>query len=57
MTEVTEVELNATQCAEVALHMYREWQEAMKPPLFAYRDFPVWLEMIISNAAKSAGSE
>lgn len=45
-TELLEVELNTEQCAKVALYMYEQWQEAMKPPLYAYYDFPTWLNRL-----------
>lgn len=38
------IELNTEECAKVALYMYEKWQEEMKPPLFAYYDFPTWLK-------------
>jgi len=41
--ESTEVILDGKQCAEIAMYMYRNWQEAMKPPLFAFIQFPDWL--------------
>lgn len=41
-----EYELDTQQCAEVAYYMYQKWQEAMKPPLFTYYDFPTWLDRI-----------
>ena len=45
-TDLREVELNTEQCAKVALYMYEQWQEAMKPPLYAYYDFPTWLNQL-----------
>ena len=44
-----EYELNSEQCAEVALYMYKCWQEAMQPPLLIYKSFPDWLETIIAQ--------
>ena len=45
----TEIELGTEQLAEVSLYMYGEWQKAMKPPLFAYYDFPTWLKRLQSE--------
>ena len=39
----TELVLDTEQCAKIALYMYEQWQEAMKPPLYEYHDFPTWL--------------
>lgn len=52
--ESLEVELDSKQCAEVALYMYQQWQEAMKPPVYAVYDFPTWLNKCIeySEVAK-----
>lgn len=47
---MNEAELDSQQCAEVALYMYRQWQEAMKPPLFIYKDFPTWLNDILDTS-------
>ncbi len=44
-----EYELNSEQCAEVALYMYKCWQEAMQPPLLIYKSFPDWLETLIAQ--------
>ena len=44
--ETFEYELNTEQCVKVAKYMYEQWQEAMKPPLFAYYDFPTWLSKL-----------
>ena len=41
--EPTTYTLVTEECASVALYMYEQWQEAMKPPLFVYRSFPEWL--------------
>lgn len=47
--ELESVELNTEQCAKVALYMYEQWQEAMKPPLFIYKQFPDWLNQLTTN--------
>lgn len=47
--ELESVELNTEQCAKVALYMYEQWQEAMKPPLFIYKQFPDWLVGVITE--------
>lgn len=39
-----EVELTEEQVIQIASMVYEMWQEQMKPPLFAYYDFPTWLE-------------
>lgn len=39
-----ELNLDYQQCAEVALYMYQEWQQAMQPPIFIYKNFDQWLE-------------
>lgn len=44
-----ETELNPKQCAEVALYMYTEWQKAMQPPIFTYKQFDTWLHEIIDR--------
>jgi hypothetical protein len=48
-TETVEYELNTQQCVKVALYMYGQWQEAMKPPLFIYKSFPDWLAQLQQN--------
>ena len=40
------VTLGTKECVEVALYMYEQWQEAMKPRLYIYRTFPDWLKDI-----------
>jgi hypothetical protein len=47
-----EVELSTKQCAEIALYMYEQWQEAMKPPLFIYKDYPTWLKQLATLPAQ-----
>lgn len=46
MSEEVEYTLDTKQCAGVALHMYKEWEKAMQPPLLIYRSFPDWLNML-----------
>lgn len=47
--KTTELTLDTEQLAEISLYMYEKWQEAMKPPLFAYYDFPTWLKRLHST--------
>lgn len=51
--ETTEITLNTKQCAEIALMVYREWKDAMKPPLYAYTQFEDWLHQILANPTES----
>jgi len=51
-----DVELGTKECVEVALYMYEQWQEEMKPPLYAYYDFPTWLQRIQNSFLYNAGS-
>ncbi len=51
--ETFEYQLNTEQCVKVALYMYKQWQEAMKPPLVAFYDFPTWLHKLQENEAQS----
>ena len=46
---LVEYELDAKECAKVALYMYARWQEAMQPPLLIYKNFPDWLAQIEDN--------
>ncbi|QOH56224.1 hypothetical protein [Rhodococcus rhodochrous] len=54
--ETNTVELGSRQCAEVAKYMYEQWQEAMKPPLYIYQDFPTWLDNLIDAGAQEDAS-
>lgn len=54
MTDILEYTLDTKQCAQVASFMYTQWQEAMKPPLYVYKDFPTWLNDIISKESDNA---
>ena len=49
-TNQAEVTIGTKQCVEVSLYMYEQWQEAMKPPLYAYYDFPTWLKKVRENS-------
>lgn len=49
LDDMHEITLNTQQCAEVAYYMYRQWQEAMKPPLFSYVTFDQWLQQLIER--------
>lgn len=53
----TEMVLDTKGCAEVALYMYREWQKAMEPPLFIYKQFPDWLEGLLATPQPNATNE
>lgn len=48
--EMTELTLGTKQCAEVALHMYQEWQKAMQPPLLIFVSFDEWLKKLLKEA-------
>ncbi len=41
--------LTPQSCAQVALHMYQEYQKAMQPPLFRVLSFEEWLTKIIES--------
>jgi hypothetical protein len=49
--------LDTKQCASIAMYMYEQWQEAMKPPLFAYYDFPTWLQSLTKEEDKAHNTE
>lgn len=49
-TNQVEVTIGTKQCVEVSLYMYKQWEEAMKPPLYAYYDFPTWLKKVMENS-------
>ena len=51
-----EIVLDTRQCAEIALAMYGEWQKAMQPPLYSYKQFPDWLSDL-TQSPKKKGSE
>jgi len=48
--EIVEATISSKQCAEISLYMYREWERAMQPPVFAMKSFPDWLDLIIKSA-------
>lgn len=47
--ETIEINLNQKQCAEVALYMFQEYQQAMEPPIFAVISFEDWLHRLINQ--------
>lgn len=44
-----EMEISNKGVAQIALHAYSKWKEAMKPPLFAVIPFEEWLQKIIDE--------
>lgn len=51
-----EYELDSKQCADIAYYMYQQYQEEMKPPVFAYYTFPAWLDRI-RTLKKTGGTD
>jgi hypothetical protein len=43
------LELSESECAEIAISMYKKWVETMTPPIYIYQDFPTWLNKIIQS--------
>ena len=54
---VEELVLDTEQCVEVSLYMYEQWQEAMKPPLYTYYDFPTWLHRLKKPITELKGNK
>ena len=49
------IELDSKTCAEIALHVYLKYQEAMKPPLFQVLTFEEWLKRAIEYHGQKEG--
>lgn len=49
MTEVIKESLDAKTCAEVALYMYNNYKEEMKPPVYSILSFEDWLHRLIDS--------
>lgn len=48
MTEKNEfLELDSQTCGRIALHVYQQYKEAMKPPIFKVLSFEEWLKKVI----------
>ena len=47
--EILEATLDTKQCADIALYMYHNWQEEMKPPIYKYIKFEDWLYNLLEE--------
>lgn len=57
MNENTEsLELDTETCARIALHVYQQYKEAMKPPVFQVLSFEDWLKGVIDHHDRKSNS-